>query len=163
MERVRTILIVDDDRLLLEHVELTLKDAGYWILKAEDGKTAVGLAASTRLDLIILDSIMPEMDGLEVLRLLKSAKTTDSIPVMMLTARKEPKNVREALKRGAEDYIAKPVDPGKLLDRVRRLLEKVEKKKEVEGGMMWRPGAQLFDAPLKRTSAKTLGPGRSRK
>lgn len=149
-------MVVDDDRLLLEHLEMTLTDAGYSVTIVEDGEAALYLVPSLHLDLIILDSVMPGMDGAEVLRHLKGDKVTAPIPVMMLTARTGRDNVEEAVKLGAEDYIAKPVDAAKLLTRVEKLLEKADKKKAADGRMEWKGGSQDFDLPLAKASTRVF-------
>ncbi len=152
------IMVIDDDRLLLEHIELTLKDAGYDVTIVEDGEAALYLVPSLHLDMIILDSVMPGMNGPEVLRHLKGDKLTASIPVMMLTARTGRESVEEAVKLGAEDYIAKPVDPAKLLTRVQKMLEKAEKKKAADAGMEWKASSKAFDVPLPKGSRVFLNP-----
>jgi DNA-binding response OmpR family regulator len=153
-------MVIDDDRLLLEHLELTLKDSGYDVTIMEDGEAALYLVSSLHLDMIILDSIMPGMSGAEVLRHLKAEKSTASIPVMMLTARTGRESVEEALKLGAEDYIAKPVDPAKLLNRVEKLLEKADKKRAAENGMEWKGPSSEFDLPLQKATRVFLTPGK---
>jgi two-component system, OmpR family, phosphate regulon response regulator PhoB len=144
----RTILVVDDDRLVLEHLEMTLKDSGYSVTVCEDGEAALYLVPSLNPDVIILDSVMPGMGGPEVLRHLKAEKASATIPVMMLTAKTGRDSVEEAVKLGAEDYLAKPIDPGKLLARVEKLLEKSSRKKNAEG-MEWKAPSREFDLPLK--------------
>ena len=81
-----SIMVIDDDRLLLEHLEMTLKDSGYNVVTVEDGEAALYLAPTMPLDLIILDSVMPGMGGPEVLRHLKGDKTTAGIPVSPVVA-----------------------------------------------------------------------------
>lgn len=155
---MHAIMVIDDDRLLLEHIELTLKDSGYDVTIVEDGEAALYLVPSLHLDMIILDSVMPGMNGAEVLRHLKGDKLTASIPVMMLTARTGRESVEEALKLGAEDYLAKPVDPAKLLTRVQKMLEKSDKKKAADAGMEWKASSKEFDVPLQKGSRVFLGP-----
>ncbi len=149
----RSILVIDDDRLLLEHLEMTLKDSGYNVTAVDDGEAALYLVSNLRPDLIILDSVMPGMDGAEVLRHLKGDKVTATIPVMMLTAKTGRESVEQAVKLGAEDYLAKPVDPGKLLTRVEKLLEKTNLKKG-ETHMEWKAPSQEFDVPLRGGPAR---------
>lgn len=152
--RSTLVLVVDDDRLLLEHLEMTLRDSGYNVVVAEDGKAALFLASSLRPDLIILNSVMPGMDGPEVLKHLKGDKASAAIPVMMLTAKTGRESVEEAVKLGAEDYLAKPVDPSKLLGRVEKLMEKVDRKKG-EALMEWKAApSQDFDLPLRGGPAR---------
>ena len=152
----RSIMVVDDDRLLLEHLEMTLRDCGYNVTVVDGGEAALNLAPSLHLDLIILDSVMPGMDGPEVLRHLKGNRTMAAIPVMMLTAKTGRENVEEALKLGADDYLAKPVDPGKLLTRVEKLLEKGDKRRTAEGRAEWRDPSKDFDLPLRSGSTRVF-------
>ena len=149
----RSILVIDDDRLLLEHLEMTLKDSGYNVTVVEDGEAALYLVSSLHPDLIILDSVMPGMDGPEVLKHLKGDKALAAIPVMMLTAKTGRESVEEAVKLGAEDYLAKPVDPAKLLGRVEKLMEKLARKKG-EARMEWKAPSSDFDLPLRGGPAR---------
>ncbi|HEY1719961.1 MAG TPA: response regulator [Magnetospirillaceae bacterium] len=158
-----SVMVVDDDHLLLEHIEMTLKDAGYMVTIVEDGEAALYLAPSLHLDMIILDSVMPGMSGAEVLRHLKNEKVTADIPVMMLTARTGRDNVEEAVKLGAEDYLAKPVDAVKLLGRVEKLLEKADKKRANDGHMEWKGPSQDFDLPLQKGTRVFLDPKQPKK
>ncbi len=156
-------MVIDDDRLLLEHIEMTLKDAGYTVTIVEDGETALYLVPSLHLDMIILDSVMPGMNGPTVLRYLKAGKVTANIPVMMLTARTGRESVEEALKLGAEDYIAKPVDSAKLLTRVEKLMEKADKKRAIEGRLEWKGPSKDFDLPLQKGTRVFLNPNPTKK
>ncbi len=120
------VMVVDDDPITLKQISSVLRRAGHWVVAVEDGEAAYYRAPGLELDLIVLDSVMPGMDGPEVLRRLKGNDDTSGIPVMMLTGRTERGRVEEALELGAEDYIAKPVEPAKLLGRIDRLMEKIE-------------------------------------
>jgi DNA-binding response OmpR family regulator len=148
-------MVVDDDRLLLEHLELILTEAGYSVTVCQDGEAALYLLPSLNLDVIILDSVMPGMDGPEVLRHLKSDKRSASIPVMMLTAKTGRDSVEQAVKLGAQDYLAKPVDPAKLRDRLTRLLEK-SVKKSTDSTWEWKNPGQGFDLPLQRAGTRII-------
>jgi DNA-binding response OmpR family regulator len=149
----RTILVIDDDRLVLEHLEMTLKESGYNVTACEDGEAALYLVPSLNPDLIILDSIMPGMGGPEVLRHLKAEKASAGIPVMMLTAKTGRESVEEAVKLGAEDYLAKPIDPVRLMARVEKIMEKVNRKRTSEG-MEWKAPSREFDLPLRGGPAR---------
>ncbi len=128
----RTIMVVDDDRISLKQISATLKRGGYHVITADDGEAALYRIPGLYIDLIVLDSIMPRMDGPEVLRHLKDKDGTAAIPVMMLTGKTQRASDEEAVELGAEDYIAKPVDPKLLLERVAKLLEKTEDRLAVE-------------------------------
>jgi len=118
----RRILIADDDPLLRALLVHRLSADGYEILTAEDGAQALAMIRDQRPDLIVLDALMPVMDGFEVLRRLKSGDVTDS-PVIMLTALKREQDIVGALQLGAADYLVKPFIPDELGQRIRRLLQ----------------------------------------
>ena len=118
----RRILIADDDPLLRALLVHRLSADGYEILTAEDGSQALATIRDQHPDLIVLDALMPVMDGFEVLRRLKSGDVTDS-PVIMLTALKREQDIVGALQLGAADYLVKPFIPDELGQRIRRLLQ----------------------------------------
>ncbi|MEO5595764.1 MAG: hybrid sensor histidine kinase/response regulator [Lysobacteraceae bacterium] len=113
-----TVLVVDDHEANLDMVELLLGDAGYQVLRAANGPQALQLASAHRPDLILLDMIMPQMDGLEVCRKLKSSPTTASIPVIFFTASQQRDLMVNAFQGGAVDFIFRPFIPEELLARV---------------------------------------------
>lgn len=117
-----TILVVDDDRALLLIMQLTLERAGFRVVTAENGDTALKLAQTQPFDLIILDDMMPGMSGGQTCRLLKSDPRTQNIPVMLYSARSdavEHEYVRDIL---ADAGLRKPAAPNKVLEMVRGLL-----------------------------------------
>ncbi|UXN63709.1 response regulator [Phyllobacterium sp. A18/5-2] len=116
------ILICDDDPLLLELVEYKLKAKGYLVIRAENGEEALIAMAAEKPDLVVLDAMMPMLDGFEVLRHIKQHPDFAQMPVVMLTARKSEKDIVSALDRGADDYLVKPFIPDELLARISRLL-----------------------------------------
>jgi len=93
------------------------------VISAADGAQALRLATEHKPDLIVLDAMMPEMDGFEVLRKLKELPETEDIPVIMLTARKQERDVVTGLSLGARDYLVKPFMPAELLMRIQKILE----------------------------------------
>ena len=116
------ILVADDDELLLELVKFKLEAKGYDVVQAENGETALELAMSEQPKLIVLDAMMPGIDGFELLRLLKQQDETSGIPVIMLTARKEENDVVSGFELGASDYLVKPFMPEELVQRIQRVL-----------------------------------------
>ena len=116
------ILIADDDPLLRALLVHRLSTDGHEIMTAEDGAQALTLIGEQRPDLIVLDALMPVMDGFEVLRRIKAGGVTDA-PVIMLTALKREQDIVGALKLGAADYLVKPFIPDELGHRIRRLLQ----------------------------------------
>jgi len=117
------VLIVDDEPDTLELLSFNLKASGYEVLSAEDGAEALQKARSSIPDLIILDVMLPELDGLEVCKILRSEPATKNIPILMLTARAEEIDRVLGLELGARDYVTKPFSPRELVLRVRNLLK----------------------------------------
>ncbi|SMF61190.1 Response regulator receiver domain-containing protein [Allosphingosinicella indica] len=119
----RKILVCDDDDLLVDLLEHRLGARGFEVIVARDGGEAVAAASSERPDAIVLDAMMPVLDGHEVLRRLGRREETASIPVIMLTARKQEKDILSALELGARDYLVKPFIPEELITRLNRVIE----------------------------------------
>ena len=117
-----SILAVDDDRLLLRLLEINLGKVGCRVLKASDGPTALRLAEEERPDLILLDLMMPRMDGWEVMRRLKGSEATRDIPVIVITGKVDPLTRAELLDLGADDFVSKPFDLLELREVVREKL-----------------------------------------
>lgn len=117
----KRILIVDDDTMLCETLALNLRNAGYEVLTCGDGSKALELAEARRPHLIILDLMLPELDGLTVCRRLRGFS---DVPVLMLTARTGELDKIVGLESGADDYITKPFSVGELLARIRALLRR---------------------------------------
>ena len=113
------ILVVDDEEDILELVRHHLKREGYEVRCAETGERALQIAKSEPLNLIILDLMLPGIDGLEVTRLLKGDPRTQHIPILMLTAKGEESDVVAGLELGADDYVTKPFSPRILVARTR--------------------------------------------
>lgn len=118
----RKVLVCDDDDLLLDLLEHRLGARGFEVLIARDGGEALAIATDQQPDAILLDAMMPVMDGHEVLRRLSSEEATADIPVIMLTARKQERDILSALNLGARDYLVKPFIPEELITRLNRLI-----------------------------------------
>jgi two-component system alkaline phosphatase synthesis response regulator PhoP len=125
-----TILIVDDEEDIIELVKLNLNREGYQMLACTTGEKALELAGSKRPDLVILDLMLPGIDGMEVCRRLKADPETQQIPVLMLTAKGEEADIVAGLELGASDYVTKPFSGKVLVARVRRVLRKPETETE---------------------------------
>ncbi|HDH86953.1 MAG: two-component system response regulator [Deltaproteobacteria bacterium] len=120
---MKKILIVDDQPEVRELVEVTLKTGDYQILKAKSGEDAVEIAKTEKLDLIIMDIMMPGgIDGLEATRILKNEPETRDIPVIMLTAKGQESDREKGLEVGADDYFTKPFSPLELIKKVEEIL-----------------------------------------
>ncbi|HEV8026387.1 MAG TPA: response regulator [Stellaceae bacterium] len=117
-----SILLVDDDPLLRTLVEHKLRLRGFEVISAESGEEGLKQASARRPDVIVLDAMLPELDGFEVLQRLQEDAATQSIPVIMLTARKQETDIVSALSKGARDYLVKPFLPEELVMRIRNLL-----------------------------------------
>jgi two-component system alkaline phosphatase synthesis response regulator PhoP len=115
------ILVVDDSSTVLIMEELLLRRK-YEVVKATGGMQALRLAAEQRPDLILLDIVMPDIDGLETCRLLRGMEATKATPIIMVTTRGEQKTMATAYANGATDYVTKPIDHKDLLDKVERCL-----------------------------------------
>jgi two-component system phosphate regulon response regulator PhoB len=118
------ILIVDDEPDIVELVSYNLAKEGYQVLAAATGEAGLKTAKSKVPDLIVLDLLLPGMDGLEVCKLLKADSKTQYIPVVMLTAKTEETDVVTGLEVGADDYITKPFSPKILIARIRTVLRR---------------------------------------
>ncbi|KUK82024.1 MAG: Response regulator [Pelotomaculum thermopropionicum] len=118
------ILVVDDEISILELLRFNLAREGYRVLTANDGQQALHCARAEKPDLIILDIMLPVMDGYEVCRILKAGKETAGIPVLMLSARDDVLDKVVGLELGADDYIAKPFSPRELVARVKANLRR---------------------------------------
>ena len=119
-----TILVIDDEPDLLELVEFNLKKDGYETIVAKNGQSGLEIAQKHLPDLIVLDIMMPGLDGLEVCRQLRSDNRTRQIPMIMLTAKSAEADRIVGLELGADDYVTKPFSPRELVARVRALLRR---------------------------------------
>jgi two-component system, OmpR family, alkaline phosphatase synthesis response regulator PhoP len=126
------ILIVDDEKDILELIQYNLTREGYRVSTAADGEEALDKVGADRPDLILLDLMLPGIDGFDVCRRLKSDPLTRSIPVVMVTAKGEDADIVTGLELGADDYIIKPFSPRILLARVRAVLRRDKKESSEE-------------------------------
>jgi len=117
-----TILVVDDDPVIQKLLAVNFEMEGYRVLTADDGVGGLEQVAACRPDLVVLDVMMPRLDGIGVVRQLKSDVTTSGIPVVLLSAKAQSTDVSGGLEAGADAYVTKPFDPVELLDRVAALL-----------------------------------------
>jgi len=140
-----TILIVDDEEDILELIKYNLKSEGYQILTAQTGEAAIKIARQSQLDLLILDLMLPGIDGLEVTRYLKNNASTRDLPIVMLTAKGEESDVVTGLELGANDYISKPFSPKVLIARIRAILRRRRKQSEDSGNQIRQEGDMMID------------------
>jgi DNA-binding response OmpR family regulator len=121
------ILVVEDDPDIADLVARYLEREGYLVERAASGREGLNLVAAKPPALLILDLMLPEVDGLEVCRLVRGTERTAAIPIIMLTARAEESERIVGLEVGADDYIAKPFSPNELVARVRALLRRTQR------------------------------------
>jgi DNA-binding response OmpR family regulator len=119
----KTVLICDDDPLLVDLVRYRLGARGWTVIVARDGGEALRRLEEATPDAILLDAMMPVIDGYELLRRLRENEATAATPVIMLTARKQEQDIVRALQLGANDYMVKPFIPEELVARLARLVE----------------------------------------
>jgi two-component system phosphate regulon response regulator PhoB len=120
----KTILVVDDNEAIARIIERHLTAAGHIVLTAGDGRRALELAAARQPDCVLLDIMMPDISGLEVLRRLKSDPATAPIPVILVTAKSEDDDAERGRSEGASDYVTKPFSAAQIVEAVRTVLRK---------------------------------------
>jgi DNA-binding response OmpR family regulator len=149
----RKILVVDDEPDAIELIGFNLRGAGYDVVSAEDGAEALKKARSSPPDLVVLDLMLPEIDGLEVCRTLRADSATARVPIIMVTAKAEEIDRVLGLELGANDYITKPFSPRELVLRVKNLLKLTE---NAESGKesAWVFGELRVDVPRHEATVK---------
>ena len=123
-EHNHTILLIEDEPDILDVVRYNLEQAGYGILAAGDGEEGLALAMSEIPDLVVLDLMLPGLDGMDVCKALRGGEQTRDIPGLMLTARRDEVDRVRGLELGADDYVVKPFSPRELVLRVRAILRR---------------------------------------
>jgi two-component system alkaline phosphatase synthesis response regulator PhoP len=118
----KKILVIEDDPSTLRFVEYTLQQEGMQVLTARNGLDGLKSAQSQHLDLIILDIMLPGLDGYEVCHRLRQKAETTSIPILMLSAKARQEDKDMGMRVGADDYLTKPVDPSEIVTKVQTLL-----------------------------------------
>jgi len=127
----QTILVVDDEQDLLDLIEYNLQKEGFDVLKAEDGEEGIEMARKHSPNLVLLDIMMPKMDGLEVVERMRADEHLKHIPIIFLTARGDEKTEVEGLDKGGDDYITKPISTTKLISRIKAVLRRFEETEEM--------------------------------
>jgi two-component system, OmpR family, alkaline phosphatase synthesis response regulator PhoP len=120
----KKILAVDDERHIVRLVQVNLERAGYTVVTAFDGREALEKVESEQPDLVVLDVMMPYMDGFEVLQTLRKNQSTRDLPVIMLTAKAQDADVFRGWQSGVDFYLTKPFNPIELISFVKRILNK---------------------------------------
>ena len=156
------VLVIEDDPHILELVDLYLRRDGLSVLHASDGMTGLAIAERARPDLVVLDLMLPDLDGFEVCRRLVSEK---DLPVLILTARGDVTDRVSGFRMGAEDYVVKPFAPEELLFRIRALLRRSGRLRQprIVAGAFQFDGERMHvevmsqEVPLTRTELEVLG------
>ena len=141
----KKILIIDDEPDALELINFNLTAAGYLVATAEDGEEALKKARNLTFDLILLDVMLPQVDGFEVCKMLRRDEKTRDIPIIMLTAKAAEVDRVVGLELGADDYVTKPFSPRELILRIKALLRRGER--DDDSGDQIRIGTLLIDVP----------------
>ena len=136
MEDVKKILLVDDERDILDFLSYNLENAGYEVRVAQNGLEGVKVAQKFLPDLILLDMMMPEMDGVQTCEEIRNLDTKKEIVVAFLTARGEDYSQIAGFDAGADDYILKPIKPKVLMSRIKALLKRAVKIEDTEEGII---------------------------
>ena len=119
----KKILLVDDSAVALMAAKMIVRRSGkYELLEAKDGEQAVAMAIAELPDLIVMDVVMPKMDGFEACRALREEESTKEIPIIMVTTRGEAENVETGYASGCNDYVTKPVNAMELMEKVESLI-----------------------------------------
>jgi len=152
MAVVKSILIIEDEKDIVDLIEYHLKQSGFSVISALDGPTGLERARKKSPNLIILDLMLPGMDGKDICRSLKSNPLTQSIPILMLTAKAEETDRLIGFELGADDYVTKPFSPKELVLRVKAILRR--KEVDQEGEKIIRIGDLLIDIDRHQVSIK---------
>lgn len=140
---MKNILIIEDDKDIAELIEFNLKKEGFGSYKAFDGKAGLKKAAEGLPDLIILDLMLPKLDGIEVCKTLKQDRKSADIPIIMLTAKSAEVDRILGIEIGADDYLTKPFSVRELIARIKRILKRVGKNEPAGGKIIKFPGLEI--------------------
>lgn len=149
------ILVVDDEEDILELVRFNLSREGFTILCAATGEAAWDLLKTQRIDLLVLDLMLPGMDGLELARRLKGEPRTQAVPIVMLSAKGEESDIVAGLELGADDYVTKPFSPRVLTARVRAVLRRRTRPEKAEEEVL-----EIYDLMIDRGRRSVTVDGR---
>lgn len=145
-----TILVVEDDEDILQLIAYTLESAGYEVARARDGGEGLAAARKLKPGLVVLDLMLPTMDGFEVCKELKRTPDTAAVPVIMLTARGEEVDRIVGLELGADDYVVKPFSPRELTLRIKAVLKRAVPEPEMRA--QWRKDGLMVDMEAHKAS-----------
>ncbi len=149
----KKILIIDDTELMVTLIRDVLTEAGYDVVVANDGYTGIQKVREEKPDLVILDVVMPNMDGFEVCRVLRSDESNNLMPIIILTSQGNEDDKLTGLELGADDYIVKPFNPRELLSRVNNTLKRIERNRRANP-LTGLPGNLEIQAEINRKIAR---------
>ena len=153
MTEKQTVLVIDDEVHILELLEYNLAKSGYGVLRADTGENGLELLKSRQVDLVLLDYMLPGIDGIEVLRRIRTDPELASVPVLMLTAKGEETDKVLGLEMGADDYVSKPFGIRELLARVKALLRRsAPVQKEEQAGELLKIGGLMIDCAAREVT-----------
>lgn len=138
-----SLLVVEDEKDLLEVLRFSLSREGFSVRTAENGEDAIRFVREKRPDLVVLDLMLPTIDGLSVCRALRATESTRDLPVVMLTAKGEESDIVRGLEAGADDYVTKPFSPKVLLARINAVLRRAAASGAGGGGAVEAGGVRL--------------------
>jgi len=122
-----TVLVIDDDPVILQLLQVNFELEGFNVIVASGGEEGLEMAREHHPDVVISDVMMPKVDGLEVLSELKADSATENLPVILLSAKAQRSEIQHGLDMGADDYITKPFDPLRLIERLNAVVDKAAK------------------------------------
>lgn len=147
----KKILIVDDELNMRMLLEIFLTEEGFDVQQAKDGYEAIAIVKENQIDLVLLDLMMPEIDGMEVCQKIREIK---SIPIIMLTAKKETKVKVEGLNSGADDYLTKPFEKEELVARIHALIRRTQSQFEIENNKVIKTNEMTIDWDARKVWVK---------
>ncbi len=133
---LKRILIVDDEEHILELIKFNLEKNGYEVFVSDNGEGCIQFLKNNRVDLVVLDLMLPGMDGLEVCKEIRRIESLQKLPIIMLTARSEETDRILGLELGADDYLAKPFSVRELIARIKAVLRRSEDRQPVRSGLL---------------------------
>jgi two-component system phosphate regulon response regulator PhoB len=142
----KTILVIEDDADIIEVMRFNLEREGFRVVMAGDGETGLREVSRGRPDFVLLDLMLPGIDGLEVCRRLRGEDPTRDLPILILTAKGEEADVIVGLEMGADDYLVKPFSPRELVARIKSVLRRIERATASSGQNRVQIGELLLDA-----------------
>ncbi len=152
---IKKILVVEDEHDILQLIKLYLEKEGFRTVSAKTGMEALHSAKQEKPDLVVLDLMLPEIDGLEVCKRLRSAPETAMLPIIMLTAKAEEADTIVGLELGADDYVTKPFSPKTLIARIKALFRRLERKPD-DSPSHYRYGHLVMDLARHEVTVKKM-------